>query len=110
MMRPTIAFFVLAVALTLALSACATTHSSVATVNIATIEQRWPKFINYSRQLQANYYAINASKISVFFLLLLRCFGKVKPPSTTRACSGTTLMACKYEGNAGRCRKGSTEA
>lgn len=43
---------------------CARTHSTVAVVNIATIEQRWPKFINYSRQLQANYYAINESKIS----------------------------------------------
>lgn len=45
-------------------SGCANTHSTVAVVNISTIEQRWPKFINYSRQLQANYYAINESKIS----------------------------------------------
>jgi len=28
------------------------------------IEQRWPKFINYYRQIQANYVAINDSKIS----------------------------------------------
>lgn len=43
---------------------CARTHSTVAVVNIATIEQRWPKFINYYRQIQANYVAINESKIS----------------------------------------------
>lgn len=53
-----------AAALALCTGACASTHSSVAVVNIATIEQRWPKFINYSRQLQANYYAINESKVS----------------------------------------------
>ncbi|MGI8735891.1 MAG: hypothetical protein ACR2KS_01210, partial [Candidatus Eremiobacter antarcticus] len=43
---------------------CARTHSKVAVVNIAMIEQRWPKFINYYRQIQANYVAINDSKIS----------------------------------------------
>lgn len=64
MMRRTITFGSLAIALAFGASACATTHSTVASVNITTIEQRWPKFINYSRQLQANYYAINASKIS----------------------------------------------
>jgi hypothetical protein len=64
MMRRTITFGTLAIALTLSASACASTHSTVASVNIAAIEQRWPKFINYSRQLQANYYAINESKIS----------------------------------------------
>jgi len=53
-----------AAALALCTGACAGTHSSVAVVNIATIEQRWPKFINYSRQLQANYYAINESRVS----------------------------------------------
>jgi Skp family chaperone for outer membrane proteins len=51
-------------ALALAASGCARTHSTVAVVNIANIEQRWPKFINYSRQLQANYMAINESRIS----------------------------------------------
>jgi Skp family chaperone for outer membrane proteins len=61
--RTSIAVFSLC-ALALAASGCARTHSTVAVVNIATIEQRWPKFINYSRQLQANYMAINESKIS----------------------------------------------
>jgi outer membrane biogenesis lipoprotein LolB len=64
MMTRTTAIASLAFVLALALCACAGTHSTVAVVNIATIEQRWPKFINYSRQLQANYYAINESKIS----------------------------------------------
>jgi len=49
--------------LALVASGCARAHSTVAVVNISSIEQRWPKFINYSRQLQANYYAINESKI-----------------------------------------------
>jgi len=48
----------------LALSGCAHAHATVAVVNIAAIEQRWPKFINYYRQIQANYVAINDSKIS----------------------------------------------
>lgn len=51
-------------AVALALSGCAHAHSNVAVVNIAAIEQRWPKFINYYRQIQANYVAINDSKIS----------------------------------------------
>ncbi len=46
------------------LTGCAHQHSSVAVVNVNTIEQRWPKFINYYRQIQANYVAINESKIS----------------------------------------------
>jgi Skp family chaperone for outer membrane proteins len=49
--------------LALATSGCAKNRSTVAVVNIGTIEQRWPKFINYSRQLQANLMAINASKL-----------------------------------------------
>lgn len=48
----------------IATTGCAHTHSTVATVNVATIEQRWPKFINYYRQLQANYIAIRDSRIS----------------------------------------------
>jgi Skp family chaperone for outer membrane proteins len=48
----------------LATAGCARNRSSVAVVNIANIEARWPKFINYSRQLQANLMAINESKIS----------------------------------------------
>ena len=43
---------------------CAQQRSSVAVVDVAAIEQRWPKFINYYRQIQANYVAITESKIS----------------------------------------------
>jgi hypothetical protein len=50
--------------LALASAGCAHAHSTVASVDIMAIEQRWPKFINYSRQLQANYLAISESKIS----------------------------------------------
>jgi Skp family chaperone for outer membrane proteins len=60
----TVIHLLLLCALAVAASGCARTHSNVAVVNINTIEQRWPKFINYSRQLQANYLAINESKIS----------------------------------------------
>jgi outer membrane protein len=57
--------FLLAVlAPALVLGGCARAHSSVASVNVANIEQRWPKFINYYRQIQANYIAIKESKIS----------------------------------------------
>jgi hypothetical protein len=48
----------------LSFSGCSHAHSKVAVVNIAAIEQRWPKFINYYRQIQANYVAINDSKVS----------------------------------------------
>ncbi len=48
----------------LATTGCAHARSSIAVVNVANIEQRWPKFINYYRQIQANYIAINESKIS----------------------------------------------
>ena len=51
-------------ALAITLSGCAHARSKVAVVNIGAIEQRWPKFINYYRQIQANYVAINDSKIS----------------------------------------------
>jgi outer membrane protein len=47
-----------------ALDGCAHARSSIAVVDVPAIEQRWPKFINYYRQLQANYTAINESKIS----------------------------------------------
>jgi len=46
------------------LSGCAHPRSSIAVVDVAAIEQRWPKFINYYRQIQANYVAISESKIS----------------------------------------------
>jgi Skp family chaperone for outer membrane proteins len=58
------ACFVMLAALALAENGCAHSRSSVAVVNIGAIEQRWPKFINYSRQLQANLMAINESKMS----------------------------------------------
>jgi hypothetical protein len=58
-LRFTVALLVLAGLL----CGCARTHSTVASVNVANIEQRWPKFINYYRQIQANYVAINDSKI-----------------------------------------------
>jgi len=45
-------------------SGCAHQRSSIAVVDVAAIEQRWPKFINYYRQIQANYVAITESKIS----------------------------------------------
>ncbi|MBV8162926.1 MAG: hypothetical protein JOZ91_01530 [Candidatus Eremiobacteraeota bacterium] len=43
---------------------CAHQRSSIAVVDVTAIEQRWPKFINYYRQIQANYVAITESKIS----------------------------------------------
>ena|SRR5215472_257511 len=43
---------------------CAGAHSKVATVNIITVEQNWPKFQNYANQLQASFAAIEASKMS----------------------------------------------
>lgn len=46
------------------LSGCAHARSAVAVVDVTAIEQRWPKFINYYRQIQANYMAISESKIS----------------------------------------------
>ena len=52
------------VAAAVALNGCAQARSSVAVVDVSAIEQRWPKFINYYRQIQANYTAINESKIS----------------------------------------------
>jgi hypothetical protein len=57
-------FAVILVPLALALMGCAHARSPVAVVDVTTIEQRWPKFINYYRQIQANYLAINESKIS----------------------------------------------
>jgi hypothetical protein len=45
-------------------SGCAHQRSSIAVVDVVAIQQRWPKFINYYRQIQANYAAITESKIS----------------------------------------------
>jgi Skp family chaperone for outer membrane proteins len=41
---------------------CAGAHSKIAVVNILAIEANWPKFQNYSNQLQASLAAIEASK------------------------------------------------
>ena len=45
-------------------SGCGRLHSKVAVVDVLALEQNWPKFINYSNQLQANYAAIRDSKES----------------------------------------------
>ena len=42
---------------------CAGQRSKIATVNILAIEANWPKFQNYSNQLQASFAAIEASKM-----------------------------------------------
>ena len=55
---------VAALCLGVMLSGCAHQRSNIAVVDVAAIEQRWPKFINYYRQIQANYVAITESKIS----------------------------------------------
>jgi len=44
---------------------CSRTHSKVAVVDVLTLEQNWPKFINYNNQLQANFTAIRDSKQSL---------------------------------------------
>ena len=41
---------------------CAGVHSKIAVVNILVIEANWPKFQNYSNQLQASLAASEASK------------------------------------------------
>lgn len=58
------AAFAAAVAASIAAGGCAGPRSSVATVNIQTIEANWPKFQNYANQLQASFGAIEASKMS----------------------------------------------
>ncbi len=62
--RPHTLLLVGAALAALLLNGCAHKHSQVAVVNVAALEQRWPKFINYYRQIQANYVAINDSRIS----------------------------------------------
>ncbi|MBC5825753.1 MAG: OmpH family outer membrane protein [Candidatus Eremiobacteraeota bacterium] len=42
---------------------CARHHSQIAVVNVASLEQSWPKFQNYANQLQANFVAIRDSKL-----------------------------------------------
>ena len=42
---------------------CAGPRSKIAVVNILAIEANWPKFQNYSNQLQASFAAIEASKM-----------------------------------------------
>lgn len=50
------------IALAVIATGCARSHSQVAVVNMFALKQDWPKFINYSRQLEANLAAIRASK------------------------------------------------
>jgi Skp family chaperone for outer membrane proteins len=56
------ALFAVCVAAALA-SGCAGQRSKIAVVNILAIEANWPKFQNYSNQLQASFAAIEASKM-----------------------------------------------
>ena len=57
------AFFAVCVAAALLGGGCATQRSKIAVVNIVSIEANWPKFQNYSNQLQASFAAIEASKM-----------------------------------------------
>jgi len=52
-------------ALAVLTTGCSRTHSKVAVVDVLTLEQNWPKFINYNNQLQANFAAIRDSKQSL---------------------------------------------
>src|SRR5579864_8366262 len=56
--------FVACVAGALLAGGCAGQQSKVAVVNILAIEANWPKFQNYSNQLQASFAAIESSKMS----------------------------------------------
>jgi len=51
--------------LALSCGGCAHKHSNVAIVNIAAIEQRWPKFINYQNQIASDQAAIQRSSAPV---------------------------------------------
>jgi len=55
--------FVACVAGALLAGGCAGPRSKVAVVNILAIEANWPKFQNYSNQLQASFAAIEGSKM-----------------------------------------------
>src|SRR4029077_11767410 len=55
--------FAACVAAALFSGGCAGSHSKVAVVNILAIEANWPKFQNYSNQLQASFAAIEGSKM-----------------------------------------------
>jgi outer membrane protein len=63
-MKNTIAAVALAVGAALILAGCARAHSKVAVVDVLTLEQVWPKYINYYNQLNANLAAIRESKQS----------------------------------------------
>lgn len=63
-MKNTIAAGALAVGAALILAGCARAHSKVAVVDVLTLEQIWPKYINYYNQLNANLAAIRESKQS----------------------------------------------
>ncbi|HEY7994101.1 MAG: hypothetical protein ACHQY2_03210 [Candidatus Eremiobacterales bacterium] len=55
--------FAACVASALFAGGCAGPRSKVAVVNILAIEANWPKFQNYSNQLQASFAAIEGSKM-----------------------------------------------
>jgi len=55
--------FAASAAIALFAGGCAGPRSKVAVVNIVAIEANWPKFQNYSNQLQASFAAIEASKM-----------------------------------------------
>ena len=57
------AVFAMCVAAALLSGGCAGQRSKIAVVNILAIEANWPKFQNYSNQLQASFAAIEASKM-----------------------------------------------
>ena len=57
------ALFAICVVAALFGGGCAGARSKVAVVNILAIEANWPKFQNYSNQLQASFAAIEASKM-----------------------------------------------
>jgi len=56
--------FAACVAAAVVAGGCAGQQSKVAVVNILAIEANWPKFQNYSNQLQASFAAIESSKMS----------------------------------------------
>ncbi|HXM17349.1 MAG TPA: OmpH family outer membrane protein [Candidatus Tumulicola sp.] len=63
-LRAKLASMLLVLLVAVMLGGCAHAHSKVAVVNVTSIEQHWPKFINYANQLQANYNSIITAKMS----------------------------------------------
>jgi len=58
------ALAIAAIAAALALAGCSRAHSKVAVVDVLSLEQVWPKYINYYNQLNANLAAIRDSRQS----------------------------------------------